>query len=159
LDAVVEAEHNLMVDNMGGKGSHGVVVNGVDCEHEVDYLFNGEFEDEQVFSEECCYEVAPDWKKEGTIYASENTDIVSERASSQEFGEGNPSNSYLYYPAMVSAGREYYFSGWLRQKESSAGAVYVQLADPTYNTVYTTLKVTSTTWTIYHPKGNQYHLD
>jgi hypothetical protein len=135
-----------MVGNWGGKEAYGVVVAGADCEHEVDYLFNGEFEDYKYSGESYDYEVAPEWKRQGDIWAAENNSVVSEGEAAQEFGEGGESSRYVYYPGMVRVGREYYFKGWLR-RTAGGGDVYVQLAEPTYNTVYTTLKVSANSWT------------
>jgi hypothetical protein len=113
LDSVVEVEHNLLAGNWGGKYASGVVVAGVDCEHMVDYLFNGEFEDYSWSGDSYDYEVAPEWKRQGDIWAAENNSVVSEGWAAQEFGEGGESSRYVYYPGMVSVGREYYFKGWV----------------------------------------------
>ncbi len=146
IDSAVEVEHNLLADNFPGTIGFNVLLGGIDVGDYGGYLFNGGFEDNEIFTvEKCCYTVAPEWKMAGSIYASENIVQVKEGGSAQEFGEGGPDSSYLYYPAMVSAGQEYYFSGWLT-RASGTGTVYLQLSEAAYNNVYTTFAVTSSAW-------------
>ncbi len=145
-DSVVEIENNLIADNFSGTYGYGVMLGGVDGDDYIGYLFNGGFEDEQLGSETCCYSVAPEWKMAGSIWATENTADTLVGSSSQEFGVGGANSSYLYYPAMVAAGYQYHFSGFL-YKTAGTGTLYVQLSEPAYNSVYTTLSVSGAGWT------------